>query len=105
MDSGYYTDSDRSYRRGRGTWRDLKIKQHGGRTGRKLLDEMSDDGVGEDNGSDREREKTRKKSKKNKKTDEHKSQEEWKWGKIPTDIPKEGPQWKPFESCEEMRQV
>jgi hypothetical protein len=76
MDSGYYTDSDRSYRRGRGTWRDLKIKQQGGRTGRKLLDEMSDDGVGEDNGSDREREETCKKSKNKKKTDERKSQEE-----------------------------
>jgi HEPN domain-containing protein len=67
MDSGYYTDSDRSYRRGCGTWRDLKIKQQGGRTGRKLLDEMSDDGVGEDNGSDREREETCKKSKNKKK--------------------------------------
>ncbi len=54
-DGGY--DTDRCGAMGRGSWRDLKIKQQGGRTGRKLLDEMSDDGVGEDNGIDRERER------------------------------------------------
>jgi hypothetical protein len=37
----------------------LKIKQQGGQTGRKLLDEMSDDGVGKDDGIDRERERKR----------------------------------------------
>ena len=42
----------------------MKIKQQGGRTGRKLLDEMSDDGVGKDDGIDREREETRRKSSK-----------------------------------------
>jgi hypothetical protein len=61
-----------------GTWRELKIKQQGGQTGRKLLDEMSDCGVGEDDGIDREREETQRKSKKNKNTDECKSESEAK---------------------------
>ena len=81
-DSGNETDggygTDRCGRRGRGIWRDLKIKQQGGRTGRKLLDEMSNDGVREDNDIDREREETCRKSTKNKKTDERKSESEAK---------------------------
>ncbi len=56
----------------------MKIKQQDGRTGRKLLDEMSDDGVGKDDGIDREREKTHRKSKKSKTTDECKSASEAK---------------------------
>jgi hypothetical protein len=75
-DGGY--DTDRCGQRGRGTWRELKIKQQGWRTGRKLLDEMSDDGVGKDDGIDREREKTHRKSKKSKTTDERKSASEAK---------------------------
>jgi hypothetical protein len=54
-DGGYNTD--RCGQTGGGTWRELKIKQQGGRTGRKLLDEMSDDGVGKDDGIERERER------------------------------------------------
>ena len=75
-DGGY--DSDRGGLRRRGTWKELKIKQQGGRTGRKLLDEMSDDGVGKDDGIDREREEKRRKSKKSKTTDERKSASEAK---------------------------
>jgi hypothetical protein len=56
----------------------LKIKQQDRRTGHKLLDEMSDDGVGNDDGIDREREKTDRKSKKSKTTDERKSASEAK---------------------------
>jgi hypothetical protein len=81
-DSGNKTDgsydTDRCGRRGRGAWRELKIKQQGGRTGRKLLDEMNDDGVGKDDGIDIEREETHRKSKKSKTTDEHKSASEAK---------------------------
>ena len=61
----------------------IKIKQQGGRTGRKLLDAMSDDGVGKDDGIDREREETRRKSsKKSKTTDERKSASEAKSQRI-----------------------
>ena len=65
MDGGY--DTDRCGQRGRGTWRELKIKQQDGRIGSKLLDEMSDDGVGNDDGI-----------KKSKTTDERKSASEAK---------------------------
>jgi hypothetical protein len=75
-DGGYNTD--RCGAMGRGSWRDLKIKQQGRQSGHKLLDEMSNDGVREDNGIDREREEKRRKSKKNKKTDECKSESEAK---------------------------
>ncbi len=58
-DGGY--DTDRCGKRGRGTcWRELKIKQQEGRTGRKLLEEMSDDGVRNDDGIDGERENAQK---------------------------------------------
>ena len=46
------------------------------RTGRRLLEEMSDDGAGEDDEFDREREETHTKSKKKNITDEHKSESE-----------------------------
>ena len=45
-------------------------------TGCRLLEEMSDDGVREDDEFDREREGMHKKSKKNNKTNEHKSESE-----------------------------
>ena len=67
----------------------MKIKQQGSRTGRKLLDEMSDDGVGKDDGIDREREETRRNSsKKSKTTDEHKSASE---AKSQQTSPRKGP--------------
>ena len=63
-DCGY--DSDKAKDCGCGSWRDLKIKLQGKRTGRNLLDEMSNDRVGEDNCIDSERQETHRKSKKNK---------------------------------------
>ena len=76
MDLGY--DSDKANDYGCGSWRDLKIKLQGERTGRNLLDEMSDDRVGEDNCIDSEREEMHRKSKKKKKTDDRKSESETK---------------------------
>jgi len=64
-DRGYDSDKAKDY--GCGSWRDLNIKLQGEQTGCNLLDEMSDDRVGEDNCIDSEREETRRKSKKNKK--------------------------------------
>jgi hypothetical protein len=65
MDLGY--DSDKAKDFGCGSWRDLKIKLQGEQSGCNLLDEMSDDRVGEDDCIDSEREEMRRKSKKNKK--------------------------------------
>ena len=64
-DRGYDSDKAKDY--GCGSWRDLKIKLQGERSGCNLLDKMSDDRVGEDNCIDSEREEMRRKSKKNKK--------------------------------------
>jgi hypothetical protein len=56
-DRGYDSDKAKDY--GCGSWRDLKIKLQGEQSGRNLLDEMSDDRVGEDNCNDSERERKR----------------------------------------------
>ena len=45
-DRGYDSDKAKDY--GCGSWRDLKIKLQGEQTCRNLLDEMSDDRVGEE---------------------------------------------------------
>jgi hypothetical protein len=74
LNNGY--DTDRCGRRGRSNWKDMKSKQHGEQTVRRLMEEESNDGVGEDDKFDKEREETRKKSKKNDRTGECKSESE-----------------------------
>ena len=53
-DDGYNTD--RCGQRGCSNWKDLKSKQPGGQTGRRLLEEMSNDEVRENREFNRERE-------------------------------------------------
>jgi hypothetical protein len=75
-DRGYDSDKAKDY--GCGSWRDLKIKLQGEQTCRNLLDEMSDDRVGEDDCIGSEREETAGRARRTKKTDERKSESEAK---------------------------